>query len=365
MKSRKDKSKKKKKNQKSKDEWTHDGGIVFDTKNRKNDDNGISKRRKTQEHDEKMRRGRRKMFENNIKQKVVHKMSKKITFDDVIKRHNPILNTSSDSDDKVQLKKVDNAVKKSTSDQDIFDPYNVMNALNRLIKSDQKNRKPLLSLKTLYNVNKTNERNPKESESNIRSNFTEVDDDNQSDLINSDSTTNDDSNNDKNLNEPNEQDVEDDDDEVNDESCYKWFFTYEDDTDSNHKTNKNSNESSQMVTTNHHQSLQKLDITNTLKNSSTKHELNSYYELYGHVSQTHYLKPIATLADIPTLPKLFKSRRCEIIPTEIEKILLPYFSTYLDAFIEYDHIGLKNDTSIMNAMMLHIVIHTIKARLVY
>jgi hypothetical protein len=81
------KNKKKSKKKSSSDrEWSHEGGQKFETKADTGDDENKKKhvRRRTQDRDERQRRGRSKIEIRKQKQAFVKKMSKKISFKDIL-----------------------------------------------------------------------------------------------------------------------------------------------------------------------------------------------------------------------------------------------------------------------------------------
>ena len=97
-------------------------------------------------------------------------------------------------------------------------------------------------------------------------------------------------------------------------------------------------------------------------------------KIYGQIAHPEFITPIATLGDIPQLPKLFRSRmHSTTLLNTTDRLLLPYLCSYIDMFIEHPletEKLLVDDTvpsiggDVMGSVMWHIVTHTMRTRYV-
>lgn len=336
----------KKKSKKSKDEWSHEGGMIRDG----NDAAKVKQKlHKTQEFDEKIRRGKFKMNENEMRQKSIKKMSHKVKFSTIIQQYALQQENQSNSIDKsttIVKKSLDDTMMKRLSLPAIpNDPREILSKLQEMLPHKTLvNEHNSLKLKSKSN-NAANSSSRKFqidshdlihiSEGNIHS-MTLVDDVVVDDL-------------DQEIEIIQQTEDDDDDDDIirnhSSQSSYQLAFN------SDYIT-KNSNVSTPL------QKLSLFDLPD--------------YDLYGHLTEPQLINKITSLSSIPGLSKVWKFLPAEKkkdllrLNNTLESSLMTYLTTYSDLFIEYkDFVDLKpNSSNILKCILFHAVTHTVRSRLV-
>ena len=377
--------KKPKKSGGKKDEWSHEGGQVLDGREEENQDNsGKRIRRTSQEKDEQLRRGKLKHDDRKRKLKFKAKMSKKVKFDDILDKPEEMDTAAEQTNQKVSRRREFPA-----------NPLPVMERLKFFVSKSKQARADGDSSSDDDNDEEeeegeeedeeegsggesnssASERDEEESGEEAREKSSEVKKAKGGNhaVITSDVA---------------DQDVEDiaveEDDEDDDSS---------DEVDGTNKKKKSIGAlNGDFYYDNIFNRVLERSGANELK---TKMKLlckidGSSDELYGNVDfstaegdveQTRTTSmtvlpvcpgPYISVNQMPGLYKLFRTpsacaRIDDITFNEgnsdhinVNPFLLPYVSTYADAFIEgRDH---HNDASYVQGMLLHAVAHTVKAR---
>ena len=387
MKHKKSNKKKSKSKNTRKDEWTHEGGIGgYDNNEDKPKTTG---RRKTQEYDEKMRRGRRKMFENNKKFKVIHKLSKKVSFLDKDEK----LLLQSNTDKVVPIKRV------KRLDLDMpNDSTTITKSLQKMLKKEKKGKSILNLLMKDDDSSKTVNK-PINSENNTNSSLQ------HNTLSPSNNTTSTNANSNKTSSQPISTviSVVDTPADEGDDDANTPAYTADGEGEGDEMTDKDEEHEVELMmngkykyphqyffsslTTLTPQQQEEFNtqnkiryIADTLPYYTNEHSSDLPPEraldakIYGQIAQPQFITPIATLADIPQLPKLFRSRmHSTTLLNTTDRLLLPYLCSYTDMFIEHPletEKLLVDDTvpsigwDVMGSVMWHIVTHTMRTRYV-
>jgi hypothetical protein len=348
-KSKSRKSKKSKKpSKKSSNEWNFEGGQF---KNNDSEGKEVMKgRRKTQDFDERMRRGRRKMMQNELKSAIVRKLSKKVSFLDNSLSTNSVtsssanLNKSKHSDNDENRINDENNVKKKLMENLPQDPNQILSQLQTMLKQT----KTSISIESRTNGNKNSSeysnidiqtRNAPEkidSDFNLDEKITMVEEDVLNHHDKDDMNT---------LQESELDDDDDDDDEshshlsINTASNYHLY------------SSKPSDPFMKGVDSDSLTILKAFDIEG--------------YEVYGPEKITELsFRQVFKYGDLSYLPKLWKNRANTKIKSVMENSLMSVLNQYYDVFIERSHYqrDLSNDTEILQAFLFHIATHVVRAR---
>ena len=311
---KKGKKTKKSKGGKSKDAWTHEGGVVYD-----DDTKGQGKvvkkgPRRTQERDERQRRGRLKVLDRLKGDQFRRKMVHKVKFSDVVENDDePIVETS------------------PTKHRKEPPPPSSKSVMHRLRKFLQPNSRSL---------------RPEEHEDDSESNYSEddvvgsVDNEDLPDENDVDINQGKLSAMQTDVDEPEQSvdalvELDAIDDAVDEDSPFQAFF--------------NSDEP-----------------TSQLSQQPTLLEVEKDFEVIGSLSMSapnHTQKRarrVRALGDIIGLAKLWRSRKTAVIEDPLESLLLSYLTTYADSMIEgRDY---RNDDSILRALVSHAGMHIVKAK---
>ena len=387
MKHKKSNKKKSKSKSTRKDEWTHEGGVGgYDNNDDKPKTVG---RRKTQEYDEKMRRGRRKMFENNKKFKVIHKLSKKVSFLDKDEK----LLLQSNTDKVVPIKRV------KRLDLDMpNDSTTITKSLQKMLKKEKKGKSILNLLMKDDDSSKTVNK-PINSENNTNSSLQ------HNTLSPSNNTTSTNANSNKTSSQPISTviSVVDTPADEGDDDANTPAYTADGEGEGDEMTDKDEEHEVELMmngkykyphqyffsslTTLTPQQQEEFNTQNKIRyiadtlpyytneqSSDLPPERALDARIYGQIAHPQFITPIATLADIPQLPKLFRSRmHSTTLLNTTDRILLPYLCSYTDMFIEHPletEKLLVDDTvpsiggDVMGSVMWHIVTHTMRTRYV-
>ena len=386
MKQKKSNKKKSKSKNTRKDEWTHEGGVGgYDNEDKPK----TIGRRKTQEYDEKMRRGRRKMFENNKKFKVIHKLSKKVSFLDKDEK----LLLQSNTDKIIPIKRV------KRLDLDMPDDSNtITKSLQKMLKKEKKGTS-ILNLLMKDDVAAQTVNKPINSENNINLSLQ------QSTFSHSNRSSSTNVNVSKASSQPHSNviSVVDAPAEEHDDDANTPAYTADGEGEGDEMTDKDEAQEAELMmngkykyphqyffsslTTLTPQQQEEFNTQNKIRyiadtlpyytneqSSDLPPERALDARIYGQIAHPQFITPIATLADIPQLPKLFRSRmHSTTLLNTTDRILLPYLCSYTDMFIEHPletEKLLVDDTvpsiggDVMGSVMWHIVTHTMRTRYV-
>ena len=339
----KNQSKKKKKTKKKstkKEEWQYEGGVVIEGEgqlNNKTDEN-IKIKRRNQERDERMRRGKNKMILQNKKKENYKKMLNKIKFNDILK--------DDEEDEKEGEEEGEEEGIQQQRKRPRIEP-NLPKTINQ-IYSKVKNY-----LLESYHKSIAN-RNEEDKDDDDDNNYDDHHDDNIRSENDSGSEQNE--NNNENFNEQKNSltkaglilqipDVEiSNNDEKNNvivkppSGYFDWFF-------SSKEENNQLPENMTGI---------KIENVELLENLTTT--------ITGKVNPLIVPLNIQQPGDIPLLQSMWENIYQNKFCSQIEGNLLSYLSCYVDLFIEgRDE---KSDSHILNGVLWHILSHIVHSRLI-
>lgn len=331
-----------------KDGWDLEGGqFTEDTKDHvSSDDLKREKRapRKTQERDEYIRRGRAKIEERKKKYQLEKRMSKKISFSDVL----------SEDDEEIveEVKYQPKVVKRSRSCEK--SSKSIMERLQGYVK------------KNLLRSDEAREELNDDDEEMVED---EISGDEEEEVVEEDYEMDEEEYNDMNSEDDMESETDDIvkediiDDEVDDANSdsdveeekvsredkqddFDWFFNPVEDQSSTQLMKKNS-------------STEK----NKSRNEIVKLSAFDNFQIYGGLHPTlknHQRSPIECLKGVHGLHKMWRDRDQQAITSNLSKQILPYLGCYTDIMIEgRDH---NNDRDMLSAVLLHSCNHVVRAR---
>jgi U3 small nucleolar RNA-associated protein 25 len=331
-----------------KDGWDLEGGqFIEDTKTQvSSDDLKREKRapRKTQERDEYIRRGRAKIEERKKKYQLEKKMSKKISFGDVLS-----------DDDKEVIEEVEyqqKVVKRSRSCEK--SSKSIMERLQGYVKKDlirtDEAREEMNVLNDDDEEMVEDEINDDDEE--IEEEEYEIDEEEYNDLNGEDDkeSETDDINNEDIIEEVEDANSDSDVEEEkvskeNKQDDFDWFFNPIEDQSSTQLVKKNNTE------------------INNIHNEVEKLSEFDNFQIYGKLHPTlknHGRSPIECLKGVHGLHKMWRDRDQQEISSNLSKQILPYLGCYTDIMMEgRDH---NNDGDMLSAVLLHSCNHVVRAR---
>jgi len=329
--SKKNKKKTKKKTRGSDREWKLEGGVEIE--NGDSTKQGPTRKfRRTQEKDEKLRRGKLKGEYNNLKQNFVKKMSKGFSIKEIL----PDLNKLKDKN--TTVKKVYVQRKIINSDIPIIDRLQSMvnSSLSKPISDIIKD------LKDTDNAMNTEPDNiptlkwepiEHESEKLSISNHLLTSNEDNSGLLSDEQSIGE-----TLFRKPEDIPIEETgitELESSSGGNYSWFFSSDQETMSDPDQTKSF-------------SLDWIKLTSCNK-----------YDFFGRLHPQINVKPINSLGHIPGLHKMWRHRESETL-SPFSTTILPYLVNYTDMLI--DGRNHKNDRDILYPILLHIATHTVRAR---
>lgn len=320
----KDKKKPKKKTRKD-TEWDFEGGsaLPYGDENKDNDERK-KKRRETQDRDERFRRGKRKMEEHKMKKQFTKKMSKKITFSDVLHEGGESELEAATRQKEAKKPKIQH--KSSLS---------VMERLNFFVeKSIDRGKGEADSEEEEIEEDEGDDTIDSDNGYDIDQNINteeqeEEEEEEENEVVSGDESDGNDNNDETSNGDP----IEEHETEVG-KTNFDWFFSGSSSSSSNNRSK----------------------LKSLVKISKT---LELYGNIHTDVPDTMY-NSIQSESDLPGLHKLFFSSNRSNSNSDLGNAILPYLNTYVDAFIEgRDHV---NDADLLESSVFHVCNHVLKAR---
>lgn len=381
-KKKKDQKKKKKSKGGKKDDWSHEGGVTIEDAYIGNENDETRKKRiHTQEKDERLRRSRRKHEDKRLKTQFAKKMAHKVKFSDILASATQTEAAARETNEKVEEK----VVRKPN-------PPNS----NHLATTDR--LQMLISRKRPRSDSATDDEDHGSAETEQYEEDIDSDDNIDEERETDDDTDDHESGEAESENLLDENDSSemklvfggdvksqkvkdhdvgnDADNESDDEhekqnktsssspliTHYEWFFKSSSSTDQG--SGKNSligmdKKSKANTVVSKGKENEKKVKPNLIKNISINDvDCGLYAALVSEVSAIDH--QACNVQDLPGIYKLWKSQSHPLLLNDFSKQLLPYLSTYSDAFIEgRDHI---NDRVMAECLLMHSLFHVVKAR---
>jgi hypothetical protein len=325
-----------------KDSWAFDGGQYTEEPSVKNDEElptANRTQRRTQDRDERMRRGRMKIEERKQKKHTDQRLAKKIRFSDVLA---DVISESDGIDDDVQQEVKKQKYVRTKSSRSVLD--RLQEFVSKAISAPVASTDVARETKRDSSVKKGKEEKSRlstideggASESSLR----EVDEEEEEEedlLQDSDGDGNGDgqagSDAESVLSDGKRDDAPD---------AFEWMY--------------DSRSAGLPDTVN--------DVSSSGSSSGGMKQLLEFngLQLYGSLNEgVGSPKPISSLGGIQGLPKMWRGQRSQRLTGQpFLRNLLPFLSSYADALIEgRDHL---NDDELLTSVMTHVCIHTVRAR---
>eukprot|EP01041_Mallomonas_annulata_P001244 gene1244-2412_t len=306
------KKKAKKKSNPSDREWKHEGGVSFDDVPKQE----TRKYRRTQEKDERLRRGKLKGENTKRKRDFVRKMSSKVSFKEVVPEMNQSIISA-----KTPINAKKEPIIQYRSTIPLIDRLTKMVGLSPSILSQ-----PVKSLP----INKKDKLITEQPNATLESlSLNTKDNESVMDIDNGEVELTEEQVNNNPLHET--------DDDIVNKGNYDWFFSS-------------------------NTTIKKSTSTSTSDDVDSWKKLSSIpkFDMFARIHTDMNTLPIVDhLSDIPGLHKMWRNRG-SVPCTPLESFLLPSLVSYTDLFLEgRNHL---NDDDILRTLLMHVAVHTVASR---